>query len=318
MGAWSTSPTLTRETLMVQRFARIAGSIAIALLAVACAGAGAAPFPQHIDLPNGFRPEGIVVGSGHTFYVGSIPTGAIYRGDLRTGDGAVITPAAAGSAAIGLAITDDNARLFVAGGPTGQGRVVDAATGEVLATHQFATGATFVNDVDVAGDAAWFTDSINPVLYRVPLDGSGFETVPLTGDLVYTTPGFNVNGIESSQDGSTLILVKSNTGQLYTADPNTGATREIDLGGETVTAGDGLLLHGKRLYVVQNSLNVVAVLELGPDVTTATVVNRVANDDFDVPTTIDRFGSRLYVVNARFSTPPTAETPYWITGFARP
>jgi sugar lactone lactonase YvrE len=303
---------------MFQRLARIAGSIVIALLVLAPASAGAAaPFPQHIGLPNGFRPEGIVVGSGHTFYVGSIQTGAIYRGDLRTGDSAVITPPAFGSAAIGLAISDDNARLFVAGGPTGQGRVVDAATGAVLATHQFATGETFVNDVEVAGDAAWFTDSVNPVLYRVPLDGSDFEAVPLSGDLVYTA-GFNVNGIEASPDGGTLILVKSNSGQLYTADPNTGATSEIGLGGDTVTAGDGLLLHGKRLYVVQNSLNVVAVLELSPDLTTASVVNRVENDDFDVPTTIDRFGSRLYVVNARFSTPPTADTLFWITGFARP
>ena len=45
------------------------------------------PFPDIIPLPNGFQPEGIATGRGTTFYVGSIPTGAVYRGDLRTGEG---------------------------------------------------------------------------------------------------------------------------------------------------------------------------------------------------------------------------------------
>jgi hypothetical protein len=36
----------------------------------------------------------------------------------------------------------------------------------------------------------------------------------------------------------------------------------------------------------------------------------LTDPDFDVPTTIDRFGSRLYAVNARFSTPPTTLTAY--------
>ena len=45
--------------------------------------------PELIRLPDGFRPEGIAI-AGNTFYVGSIPTGAIYRGDLRTGQGAVL------------------------------------------------------------------------------------------------------------------------------------------------------------------------------------------------------------------------------------
>ncbi|HKH41954.1 MAG TPA: hypothetical protein VKA41_08860 [Solirubrobacterales bacterium] len=35
--------------------------------------------------------------------------------------------------------------------------------------------------------------------------------------------------------------------------------------------------------------------------------------DFDVPTTIARLGGSLWAVNARFDTPPTAETEYWLT-----
>ena len=51
-------------------------------------------FPETIPLPNGFQPEGIAIGKGDTFYVGSIPTGAVYAGSLRTGTGNVLVPAA--------------------------------------------------------------------------------------------------------------------------------------------------------------------------------------------------------------------------------
>ena len=70
-------------------------------------------FPEVISLPNGFQPEGIAIGDGKTFYVGSIPTGAIYRGDIRTGQGSVFIQGATGHAATGLKATDG--RLYVSG-----------------------------------------------------------------------------------------------------------------------------------------------------------------------------------------------------------
>ena len=54
------------------------------------------PFQEVIALPNGFQPEGIAAGTGTTFYVGSIPTGAIYRGDVLTGTGEILVPAQEG------------------------------------------------------------------------------------------------------------------------------------------------------------------------------------------------------------------------------
>ena len=38
--------------------------------------AAAAAFPQVIQLPRGFQPEGIEIGNGTTFYVGSLVNGA--------------------------------------------------------------------------------------------------------------------------------------------------------------------------------------------------------------------------------------------------
>src|SRR5688500_1987294 len=96
----------------------------VALLVAGTALAAARPFPAKIPLPNGWNPEGIAIGPGGTFYVGSIGTGDVYRGSLRTGKGARLVDAPDGRAAIGVEYA--NKRLYVAGGPTGKGFVYDA------------------------------------------------------------------------------------------------------------------------------------------------------------------------------------------------
>jgi sugar lactone lactonase YvrE len=307
---------MNRWTLLV-----VAALAAAATFVVPSAARNA--FPTQIDLPDGFAPEGIAIGRGTTFYVGSIPTGAVYRGDLRTGSGAVLVPAHEGRAAIGVAF-DERGRLFVAGGGTGRAFVYDAGTGGDLAEYELAETPpdTFVNDVALARGGAYFTDSNRQVLYRVPIAANGrlgesAQTIPITGDLVYE-PGFNANGIDATPDGKTLVIVQSNTGELFTADPATGATREIDLGGATVTMGDGILLDGRTLYVVRNRLNLIAVVRLASDLRSGRVVDEFTNPDFRVPTTIDDFGRRLYAVNARFGTPVTPETKYWVTQVPKP
>jgi sugar lactone lactonase YvrE len=268
-------------------------------------------FPEKIGLPDGFRPEGIAI-KGTTFYVGSIPTGAIYRGDLRTGEGAVFNPGGEGRAAIGVEY--DDGRLFVAGGPTGRGFVYSARSGALLANHQLTTDTnTFVNDVAVARGGAYFTDSRRPFLYR--LSGGIVTEIPLSGEIRYTT-GNNANGIEATPDGRTLIIVQSNLGKLFRVDPQSGEAREITLN-EPVVNGDGILLDGRTLYVVQNRDNKVAVVRLDHLLRSGTVVMHLTDPDFDVPTTIDELGSRLYAVNARFTTPPTPTTPYWIAQFRK-
>ena len=292
------------------------------LAAVAVAGAQAGSeqaYPATIRLPDAFQPEGIAI-AGTTFYVGSIPTGAIYRGDLRTGKGAVLVAGGSGKAAIGVEV--NRGRLFVAGGPTGKAFVYSATTGRELASYQLTTAATFVNDVVVTRTAAWFTDSFNKVLYRVPLGPSGrpgpasaVRTVPLTGAIVYAA-GFNVNGIDATPDGKRLVIVQSNTGKLFAVTP-AGVTREIGLGGGTVLRGDGLLLEGQTLYVVQNFDNKIARIALAPGLASGRITGFLTDSDFDVPTTIDDHGTRLYAVNARFSTPPTPTTRYDVVQVAR-
>jgi hypothetical protein len=62
--------------------------------------------------------------------------------------------------------------------------------------------------------------------------------------------------------------------------------------------------------VVQNQLNQVAVIRMESDFLSGTVTNVISSPLFRVPTTIAGFGKSLYVVNARFGTPPTPDTDY--------
>ena len=297
-------------------------SLAVAALALSTSGAFAkSSFPETIALPNGWQPEGIAVGRGTTFYVGSIPTGAVYRGDLRTGKGAQLVAGATGRAAIGVKY--DRGRLFVAGGPTGKGFVYDARTGALIREYPFVTdgSGTFVNDVVVTKRAAFFTDSQRAALYRVALSKNGAPAasstaLTLTGDFQLAS-GFNLNGIDATSDGKTLVVVQTGVGKLFTVAVATGATKLIDLGGATVTNGDGLLLRGRTLYVVQNQDNKIAVVSLGKGLGSGSVTQTITDSDFDVPTTIARFGKWLYAVNARFTTTPSSTTTYSVVQVRR-
>jgi sugar lactone lactonase YvrE len=300
----------------VRRLALLTLLLAAAMaMAAAALGAGVDRAPTKIALPDGFQPEGIDIGPGGVFYVGSIPTGAIFRGSVVTGKGAVLVPGASGRAAVG--VDERRHRLFVAGGSTGKGFVYDARTGALVREYRLASGSpTFVNDVVVTKDAAYFTDSYQQVLYRVTIARSGAprasaQSIPLSGDIAHTT-GLNANGIEATPNAKTLVIVQTNTGKVFTVDPGSGVTRTIAVNA-TLTNGDGLLLQGRTLYVVQNRDNRIAVVSLAANLRSGRVVRYVRSATFDVPTTIARRGNRLYAVNARFNTTPTPSTRYWVS-----
>ncbi|MEV0160799.1 YncE family protein [Nonomuraea fuscirosea] len=251
-------------------------------------------------------------------YFGSRATGDIYRADLRTGKGSVISK---GPGTPSLGLKTDGRRLFVAGGNAGNARVVDLRTGRVLKSYQFATGTSFVNDVVLVGRAAYFTDSSNAVLYKLRLGRGGalpdgFDTIPLTGAIAYGT-GINANGIAPSPDRRSLLIVQSNTGKLFEVNPSSGVTTEVNLGGDSLVNGDGLLLSGRTLYAVLNRDNTIAVVGLSRDGSSGKIVKRLTHPEFDIPTTVAAHGHRLYLPNARFSTTPTPDTPYDVVAVKR-
>ncbi|MBT2448721.1 superoxide dismutase [Streptomyces sp. ISL-43] len=294
---------------------------AAALGGVALVGAGAAPAqaltarpprPETIATPAGFQPEGIAVSARGTAYTGSLIDGSIYRFDLATGAGRIITRGE-GPASVGLKL-DTHGRLLVAGGASGQIRVVDAADGRVLATHQAATGTAFVNDLTVGRGGSWFTDSFNDVVYFLPDGGRERpRTVALGGEWTPTPPGgeyWGANGIARTPDGRALLLVHDLAAALFRVDPGTGAATRTELDGGAVSYGDGLVVHGRTLYVVRNWIHAVDVFTLSADGRRGRFVKQITDPRFHTPTTAAVHGDRLYVVNAAFdadwSDPATA------------
>jgi sugar lactone lactonase YvrE len=266
----------------------------------------ASQFPNIIPLPGATSTEGIAVGAGSTFYAGDLFTGDIFRGDLRSGAVEKFIDVPAGRMAVGLKADISHRLLFVAGGFTGQAYIYDLDTGTDVAVLQL---GAFINDVALTNDAAWFTDSLRPHLYRVP-----FNTDESVSTLVVTGPAADVsgfaalNGIAATPDGKALIVSHSVLGAIFTVDPETGVSAPIQ--GVTMSFPDGILLDGGRLYVAEPFLNQILQIDLSPDLSTGTLEAIITNPSFEVPTAVARFGDRLAAVNAKFDTgfPPTAET----------
>jgi sugar lactone lactonase YvrE len=214
-----------------------------------------------------------------------------------------------------------NRFLYVAGGPSGTGSVFDSASGAEIALYQFRPASpfpppppptTFINDVIVTRDAAYFTDSFVPVLYRVALGprsepSDQFDEIPLPA-VFGAGPAPRANGIAADPSGKYLIVNHTTAGQLYRIDTATYRALPIDVTGGDVLNADGLLLDGKTLYVVQNANNQVAVVELSPDFSSGAIVRYItepfaSNPATKVPTTIAEFGNSLYAVTAGFASP---------------
>ena len=291
-------------------FTAVTSFLLVALVATFAMPAAAAP-ADVIVLPGASSAEGIANGGGTTFYAGDLFAGDIFRGDVQKGTAQLFIDAPSGRMAVGMAADVDHDLLFVAGGFTGQAYVYDTITGATVATYQLgAAGTSLINDVALTKDGAWFTDSFQPRLYFVPVNDAGvpgsFLTLQVTGPAAEISGEFNLNGIQATPDGKTLIVAHSTNGELYTVDPVNGDSATI--AGVSVPSVDGIVLLGRRLWAVQN-INQVARIQLSPDLASGMVEEVITNDLFEVPSTAARFGSRLAVINAKFDTgfPPTAD-----------
>lgn len=292
-------------------------SVAALLVGAAFAGTAAAKsFPGVIALPGATSAEGIATGIGSSFFAGDMFRGDIYRGDLRSGSASLFVNAPPDRMALGMKVDAPHSLLFVAGGFTGQAYVYDARTGADVALLELANpalGFTLINDVVLAGGAAWFTDSAQAHLYRVPIAADGTigtpSTLVVTGPAAHLSGAFpppSLNGIAASPNGKTLIVAHSGDGTLYTVNPETGASAAI--AGADVPDVDGILFEAGRVWAVQNFRNQVTELRLSSDLSSATVERVITSPLFEVPTAVARDGNRLALVNAKFDTgfPPTA------------
>jgi Cu-Zn family superoxide dismutase len=305
---------------------RFALLIVAALVALTIGTVAAAS--QRYTLPgDNVFPEGIAADAATgDLYVGSTSSGSVYRGNPSSPDLEVFMPGGVDGRTDVRGLKVGNGKLYLAGGPTAQLFVYDLASKQLLA--KFATGLTpsFVNDVTIApnGDA-YFTDSNSPAIYRVAANvtspGAFSRWIELTGSPIVYSQGFNLNGIAASADGKYLVTVQSNTGKLFRIDIASKAVTEIDLSGQSLVGGDGLLLDGQTLWVMRNAAATLVTLRLSSDFGRATVVATTTDPEFDFPTTIARVGGELLVVNSQLNkraanTPPTL--PFVVLGIPAP
>jgi hypothetical protein len=276
--------------------------------------AAAAPATDLIVLPGATSTQGIAKGAGHTFYCGDLFLGHIYRGDLKRRTAELFIEVPEGRYAMGVEADLRHGWLFV-GGALGWAYVYDIQTGETVATYQLGKiddqASTLVNKVCVTRQGAYFSDTSSAFLYFVPISPAGelgsASTTPITGPAAEISGEYNLNDIVAPDAGAPLIIAHTANGRLYTVDPATGVSRTIE--GVDVPRADGLVLEGRRLWVVQNWINQVSRVQLSDDLTSGTVESVITHNAFQFPTTAILFDDQLAVVNAKLDTgtPPTAD-----------
>jgi len=281
-------------------------------------------WPDIIPIPVGFEPEGIEMGRDQDFFVGTTSfsgnltnTGAIYRGNLATGEGQVLVPPT-GKPLIGLSYDARTDYLYAATGfwvgssSWEQGVKVYAATSGRLLEEIIFGDDMLINDVLVTDTAVYCTDSFNPVLYKIPLENDGrvfsstVERIEMTGfEMDHNGPfPINANGIVGDSDGKTLVVTNSTTGVLSRVDTESGIASPVQIHDHEplFPNTDGLYMDGCTLYILQSwsQIQMIAVVELSDDLTQGTFVKNLVSEVFAVPSTITGFGNCIYAINTHF------------------
>ena len=277
------------------------------------------PLPASVTFPEGVAYDA----KTDSLFTGSAATGNVIRMTLtqrQSSDvAAAVLPVEPFPALLGMKI-DGSGRLWLAGGRTGTMAVVDAKSGALLKKFEVpAKGNSLINDVAVVGSTAYFTDSLTPTMWRVDAGGGKigdlepwlqFAGTPLE----YTTPGANLNGIAATADGKSLIVVQMNKGLLFRIDIAARKVSPIDIGGESVATGDGLVLDNRRLYVVRQGEQEIVTVDLSEDLNKGRVISRFKDPALTWPATAVKVGDRLFVVNTQFNKRTTKDpvTPFSI------
>ena len=277
-------------------------------------------WPDLIPIPVGFEAEGIELGKDQDFFVGTVSwsgnltnSGAIYKGNLVTGEGHVLVPPT-GKPVAGLSYDARTDYLYAATGRSGgfsgprweQGiKVYTATSGRLLGEIIFGDDMA-INDVLVTDTAVYCTDSVSTTLYKLPLEDDGkvfsstVEKIEMTG--FEMAEGYNANGLVGDFDGKELVIINITTGVLYLVNTESGAATPVNVQGDEqlFADGDGLYMDGRTLYIMQNFAQKIAVVDLSDDLTQGTFIKNLVSDDFNIPTTITGFGNCIYAINTHF------------------
>jgi hypothetical protein len=258
------------------------------------------------------------------YFTGSLIDGTIYRGTLSAPEAQVLSPAGAdGRTNVAGVKIDNKSRIWIADAFNGRVLVYDEE-GQLL--HSFVLngpGSPTVNDIVFGHGYAYVTDSARPFLYRFPVDAADRPgTTPVlpwldvSGVVSYSTGegplGVNLNGIVASTDGSTLLVVQTNTGMLFRVDVATHEIERVAVRGADLLFGDGLLRIGDHLYVARNAVNEIVKLRLGQHWRTAAAIASRHDTSFAFPTALAVLRGRLLITNSQLDKGPSPSLPFTI------
>ncbi len=321
----------------------LTSTLAVVFCTLSMGAAAKENWPEAISIPAGLEAEGIERGKGPEFFLGgfsyssvfgpaffgidhemSALAGAIYKGNLRTGKGAILAPPT-GKPVSGLSYDPRTDYLYAATGfsdlltgtYTEQGVIVyDATSGDFIAEIEFGDGIV-INDCLVTRRAVYCTDSLNPDLYKLALGKGGrlpsdpvVEVISMDGfEMDREFPGFNANGLVGNFDGKQLVIVNIATGVLYRVDTESGEASPIKIKGDEklFADGDGLYLRGRTLYIMQNFSDKIAVVKLSENLRRGKFIKNLPGEGeinpLNIATSIIGFRNGIYAINTNFFDP---------------
>ena len=190
----------------------------------AAEGAGTIAIPPQLEYP-----EGIAVDPQGRLYLASAADGTVLRMGPYGGSAQVILgpgklvpmPSDIFPIALGVKL-DALGRLWILGGRTGQIFVLNPDSGALIARLAVPSQGNTLNDGVIVPGAAYITDTAQPFLWRVALDGTGLGQpepwIDFTGTALAYGPGRNLNGIVADAAGRYLIVIQMDKGLLFRID----------------------------------------------------------------------------------------------------
>jgi hypothetical protein len=266
--------------------------------------AAIAPATIAFTLPDGFEyPEGIAVDpeTGRA-YVTSTPSGAVAVAEPGEDSATVWLPAGSDGRGLTFGIEFDRDSVWLVAPPAIWEYGVDGA---LRGRHEADGGV--LNDLAVTDDGVYVTDTANPVLWFLPRDsGADAPLVPIDFSMTQDALGepFQLNGIEALDDG-TLVAVHFFNGKLFHIDPHPPGgglnIAVVDLGGYSLTVGDGMRAMGDVLWVTRGAAgDTVDRVALCPSHNCGTVTAGEPDPTLSFPTDVEIRGGELLVVNSQF------------------
>eukprot|EP00877_Chromochloris_zofingiensis_P007941 jgi/Chrzof1/33/Cz01g01030.t1 len=309
---------------------------------------------QVVPLPYGTKPEGLTAGDDDDFWVASTE-GYVLHVDGRSGRATKVVStgrdAHPSGIVSGIKYDSQQKALFVTGTAVGKAYIYYLAysngtytVNQTLEAELSTPGVSYINDIVLGDDTAYFTDSWQPYVYAIPRFA---RDTPMTLRKIYLGPTFvpTVLGIQTPGpapqirangialvDNKTLLVANWILGSLAKVDMSSSETviTEIALPSTKKLQPfskhdrmfpDGLLLTGKNndlLYLADNFNNRVVVLQFYEDYTRVRLSCIIDSKQYATPTTLALNRGYLWAVNAHFFdcpvVAPCTKQPYEIVG----